>query len=178
MNKTVFDARETADRNVGFLLHDIARLMRTSYDRKMRRLGLTRSQWWVLTHLYFNEGTSQTELSAVLEIERATLGRLLDRLEEKGWVERRSDRKDRRVKRIFLTGQVEPLMQTMRQMAAQVRRQLLNEVPASEQERLIDTLATMKSNMLRAMEGDDAAGHDAPAASARDPASRKAAAHG
>ena len=76
-----FDQRENADRNIGFLMNDAARLMRTTYDRKMRRLGLTRSQWWVMTFLYFNEGISQTELSALLDIERATLGRLLDRLD-------------------------------------------------------------------------------------------------
>ena len=68
-----FDQRENADRNIGFLMNDAARLMRTTYDRKMRRLGLTRSQWWVMTFLYFNEGISQTELSALLDIERATL---------------------------------------------------------------------------------------------------------
>ena len=107
LEESPFDQRETADRNVGFLIHDAARLMRMSYDRKMRRLGLTRSQWWVMTHLYFNEGISQTELSSVLDIERATLGRLLDRLETKGWVERRPHPSDRRIKRVYLTGEVE-----------------------------------------------------------------------
>ena len=47
---------ETADRNIGFLINDAARQIRTNYDRRMRELGLTRSQWWVLTHLYFNGG--------------------------------------------------------------------------------------------------------------------------
>jgi DNA-binding MarR family transcriptional regulator len=144
------EQRESADRNFGFLLHDVARLMRTTYDRKMRQLGLTRSQWWVMTHLYFNEGISQTELSSILDIERATLGRLLDRLEAKGWLERRPHPNDRRIKRVYLTGEVELLMQTMRAMAADVRAQALAGVSAQEQEQLLGLLAKVKGNMLAA----------------------------
>ena len=147
-----FDHRETASRNIGFLIHDAARLMRVTYDRKMSGLGLTRSQWWVMTHLYFNEGISQTELSAVLDIERATLGRLLDRLEDKGWVERRPHPSDRRVKRVYLTGEVELLMQTMRAKAAEVRNEALAGIPAPEQDGLIELLIKIKANLLGAGE--------------------------
>ena len=145
--------RESAGSNVGFLLHDVARLMRTNYDRQMRQLDLTRSQWWVMTYLYFNEGISQTELSSILDVERATLGRLLDRLEAKGWVERRADPKDRRVKRVYLTGEVEPLMQTMRAKAADVRGQALAGIQPAEHELLIDLLSKIKSNLLAATQG-------------------------
>ncbi len=150
MPENRFDQRENADRNIGFLMNDAARLMRTTYDRKMRRLGLTRSQWWVMTFLYFNEGISQTELSALLDIERATLGRLLDRLEAKGWVERRPHPSDRRVKRVYLTGEVELLMETMRSMAAEVRATALAGIPQPDQEHLIELLTKMKANMLQA----------------------------
>jgi DNA-binding MarR family transcriptional regulator len=152
MENRRIDKRETADRNVGFLLSDAARLMRTNYDRRMRELGITRSQWWVLNNLYFNEGISQTALSDVLEIERATLGRLIDRLEEKGWIERRSDRRDRRVKRVFLTGEVEMLLQTMRSIAAECRSQALAGVSREQQEWFIDMLLQVKSNLQRATE--------------------------
>ena len=148
IERASFDQHETASRNVGFLIHDAARLMRVTYDRKMSGLGLTRSQWWVMTHLYFNEGISQTELSAVLDIERATLGRLLDRLEAKGWVERRPHPSDRRVKRVYLTGEVELLMQTMRAKAAEVRNEALAGIPAHEQDALIELLIKIKANLL------------------------------
>ena len=95
--------REDLDRNFGFLLHDVARLMRTLFDRRGRDLGLTRSQWWVLTMLYAKEGVTQSELADLMELEKPTLGRLLDRLEEKEWVERRADEFDRRVNRLYLT---------------------------------------------------------------------------
>lgn len=147
MDGTSLDRRESTDRNFGFLVNDIARLMRTGYDRRMRALGLTRSQWWVLTHVFFNEGINQTELSEVLEVERATLGRMLDRLEAKGWVERRPDASDRRVKRVFLTGEVEPLLQTMRTHAADIRAISMAGFNAVEQERFIDLLLRIKRNL-------------------------------
>ena len=72
--------RENLDRNFGFILNDVSRLMRTTFDRRAKSIGLNRSQWWVLTHLYRRDGLVQAELAEILEIERPTLGRLLDRL--------------------------------------------------------------------------------------------------
>ncbi len=149
MDTAPLDRKESADRNIGFLLHDAARLMRVNYDRRMGDLGLTRSQWWVLTHLYFNEGISQTELSGILDVERATLGRLLDRLEEKGWVERRSDASDRRLKRVFLTGEVEELLRTMRAVAGELRGDALAGLNPTQQEELLDYLVQVKENLSR-----------------------------
>jgi DNA-binding MarR family transcriptional regulator len=152
---------ETTDRNVGFLIHDAARQLRTNYDRRMRDLGLTRSQWWVLNHLYFNEGLSQTKLSEIMEIERATLGRLLDRLETKGWIERRTVPKDRRVKLVFLARAVEPLLRTMRALAADLRAEALADLTEDEQQQFISTLIKIKGNLTAMVENGDARGHHA-----------------
>lgn len=148
------DTAESTDRNVGFLISDSARLLRVNYDRRMKELGLTRAQWWVLTHLYFHEGISQTELSGILDVERATLGRLLDRLEAKGWIERRADARDRRLKRVFLTGEVGSLMRTMRATARELRSEALAGLSPQEQEQFIDILVRVKSNLLGMLEHD------------------------
>jgi DNA-binding MarR family transcriptional regulator len=139
--------REDLSRNFGFLLHDVARLMRTAYDRRIRKLGLTRAQWWVLTHLYRANGVTQTELAETLEIEKPTLGRLLDRLEAKGWVRREHDASDRRVWRVHLTEEVEPALRTMRAIAAELRRDALTGISAAERERFVDTLLAIKENL-------------------------------
>jgi DNA-binding MarR family transcriptional regulator len=139
--------REDLSRNFGFLLNDVARLMRTAYDRRIRKLGLTRAQWWVLTHLYRSNGVSQTELAETLEIEKPTLGRLLDRLETKGWVRREHDAKDRRVWRVHLTDEVEPALRTMRAIAKELRRDALTGIGAAERERFVDTLLAIKENL-------------------------------
>jgi DNA-binding MarR family transcriptional regulator len=137
------------DRNFGFLVHDVARLMRVAYDRRTRGLGLTRSQWWVLNHLYFNEGITQSEFADVLDIEKPTLGRLLDRLEDKGWLERRADPSDRRAKRIYLTGNVQGLMRTLRRRAADLRASAFDGLNEIEREQLLEALRVVQDNLLR-----------------------------
>jgi MarR family transcriptional regulator, transcriptional regulator for hemolysin len=145
--------REDLSRNFGFLLNDVARLLRTVYDRRIRELGLTRAQWWVLTHLFRVDGVTQSELAEMLEIEKPTLGRLLDRLEAKGWVRRTHDKRDRRIWRVRLTDEVEPALRTMRAIAAQLRRDALAGLPAAERERFVDSLLAIKTNLLRLQNG-------------------------
>ncbi len=139
--------KERLDRNFGLILHDVARLMRTEFDRRVRDLGLTRSQWWVLTHLFREDGQTQTALADLMEIEKPSLGRLLDRLESKGWVHRKSDVSDRRVKRIYLTAEVTPVVAAMRRHAADVRAEALAGIPAAEREQFVDTLLLIKANL-------------------------------
>ncbi len=136
-------------RNFGFLVHDVARLMRVAYDRRAKELGLTRSQWWVLTNLFRKQGSTQSELADILEIEKPSLGRLLDRLEAKGWVERRADPADRRAKRIHLTGEVQPLMRELRALAADLRTDALDGIDEPARRRFVDLLLVIKANLLR-----------------------------
>lgn len=139
--------RSDLHRNFGFLVHDIARLMRVAFDRRGKELGLTRSQWWVLTGLYAKEGVTQSELAQFVELEKATLGRLLDRLEEKQWVERRPDPDDRRIKRVYLTDKVQGLMLALRSIAAEIRQDALKGLDRDEQEAFVDILLRVKANL-------------------------------
>ena len=149
--------KENVERNFGFLVHDIARLMRMNYDRRVKRLGLTRSQWWVITNLYRNDGLTQSELAETLDIERASLGRLLDRLEANGWVRREPCRKDRRAKRVRLANEVGPVMREMRAIAAGLRRDAMSGFAREEQEAFVDVLLAIKSNLV-ALNGQEPSG--------------------
>src|SRR5262249_61197146 len=95
------------DEPVGFLISDVARLLRTVFDRRVRTVGITRAQWLVLTRLHRRPGASLSELAEMMEVEKATAGRMIDRLVANGWVERRTARGDRRVKRVYLTNDAE-----------------------------------------------------------------------
>ena len=92
---------------IGAVIADVARLLRTAFDRRVRTLGITRAQWLVLTRLHRHPGVSQSELADLMEVERASAGRMIDRLEANGWVERRAQNGDRRVKRVYLTPEAE-----------------------------------------------------------------------
>lgn len=91
------------DRNFGWLTTDVARLLRTIFDRRVKTLGITRPQWLAIVRLKRRPGASQSELADMMEIEKAPAGKIVDRLEERGWVQRRPDPVDRRINRIFLT---------------------------------------------------------------------------
>lgn len=150
--------KEDLSRNFGFILHDVSRLLRVTFDRKVKGMGLTRSQWWVLLHLFRKGGVTQSELADTLEIEKATLGRLIDRMEISGWLRRESDTVDRRVKRIYLTEAVEPVMKSIRALAAEVRRDALSGLSFEEQERFVDILLSVKTNLSRNENGNHANG--------------------
>src|SRR5690349_3213610 len=113
-NKPGRDTMPDEDRRyIGFLISDVARLMRASFDRRVRAIGLTRAQWQVLVRLHRRPGITQSELAELLEVERATAGRLVDRLERKHWVERRPDANDRRINRLHLTAEAEAVQARM-----------------------------------------------------------------
>ena len=98
--------QENFEENIGLLIHDVARLLRVLYDRQMASIGLTRSQWWLLTYLRFRDGINQSELGVLMDIEKAPLSRLIDRMELKGWIVRKVDGKDGRIKNIYLSDNV------------------------------------------------------------------------
>jgi len=134
---------------LGFVLNDVSRLLRTRFDQRARGHGLTRSQWRVLVHLARAEGIIQSGLAEILEVERMTLGRLIDRLESAGWVERRPDSKDRRVRRLYLTAAARPTLKDMMQIATDMHDEALHGLSGEELNRLMQSLLIIKSNLIK-----------------------------
>jgi DNA-binding MarR family transcriptional regulator len=143
----------TADQSTGVLISDIARLMRTAFDRRVRSLALTRAQWLVLTRLHRHPGASQTELAELMEIEKPSTGRLIDRLQAKGWVERRPDATDRRVKRIYLTREAERVHKRIWKLAEATVADALSDLTAREALALHEALAKVKQRLVLDIEG-------------------------
>jgi DNA-binding MarR family transcriptional regulator len=107
--KQAREAREPRDPsdlldNTAFLVMDIGRLFRVTFDARMASFGLSRSEWWLIAHLWFFEGLTQQELADLLDMTKGGLAKLIDRLETKGIVERRGQTQaGRATKRVFLT---------------------------------------------------------------------------
>jgi MarR family transcriptional regulator, transcriptional regulator for hemolysin len=89
--------------DTGYRLADNSRLLRRLFDERVRSLGLTAAQARLLLSLERNPDENQVFHAELLEIEPITLTRIVDRLEEAGWVERRSDPADRRARILHLT---------------------------------------------------------------------------
>src|SRR5690348_3880242 len=149
-------ATSELDSSFGFLLHDIARLMRKRFDQRARCLGLTRAQWQVLAHLARHEGIKQAGLAEILEVEPITLGRLIDRMEEAGWVERRPHPSDRRARLLYLTAKAQPVFAKMRALGEAVKSEALAGLTQEEHERLVATLIAVRANLSdRGTGGED-----------------------
>jgi DNA-binding MarR family transcriptional regulator len=146
-------SREERERSPLFLLADAARLARRDFDRRAKKIGFTRAQWQVLSHVFFDEGIRQGALADKLEIEPITLVRLVDRLEKAGLVERRSDPADRRVRTLHLTPQALPLLKRLRAVAIETREQALAGVPERERAVLIKLLTHIRANLCEKAEG-------------------------
>ena len=145
-------------RSLGFLLGDVSRLLRKRFDMRARELGLTRAQWRVLARLRRREGINQRDLAEILEIENITLTRHIDRLEDKGLVERRRDPADRRAWNLYLNAKVQPVLDRMRELSVMTRTEALNGISEADSERLIDQLLHIKANMLELDLAEDEAG--------------------
>jgi DNA-binding MarR family transcriptional regulator len=140
------------DEYIGVVISDVARLLRTEFDRRVRRLGITRAQWLVLTRLHRHPGASLSELAEMMEVEKATAGRMIDRLVANGWVARRTQRDDRRVKRVFLTPEAERVHKRIWRVAEATVEDALTSLSASESRQLMTLLQRVKRTLVAAVD--------------------------
>lgn len=142
------DDTRSWDLRLGYLIHDVSRLRRVCFDRELAPLGITRSQWWVLAFISRNDGLQQTQLANELDVGKVALGSLIDRIQSGGFVERRPDDKDRRVKRVFLTDKARNLISEIGAISDAFNERLLNGIDREELDLTSRTLFAMKQNLI------------------------------
>lgn len=135
------------DRDLLLLLHDVARLLRTRFDQRARAKGMTRAQWVILARVSATPGLSQNELASILEVEPISVGRLIDRLQGRGLVERRPDPTDRRIWRLHLLPAAEPVLEEISKARDVLGAQLLEGVDPDVRTQMVDALLRMKNNL-------------------------------
>lgn len=118
-------------------------------DQFMRPLGVTRSQWSMLSTLSRggNNGMMQADIARLMDVGKVTVGGLVDRLEASGHVERRPDAVDRRAKRIFITPKGYEVIEGMIKVADEMNKRILAGVSHGERIVTEDTLFKVKANM-------------------------------
>ena len=139
--------KPTLERDPLVLISDLARQMRTRADQLAREHGMTRAQWMILVHLDRNPLMSQSEVAAMIEVEPITVARLVDRLEARGMVERRSDATDRRIWRLHLTPSAQPMLKEIAKARAALNATLSAGIGQKTLDETIDCLLTMKTNV-------------------------------
>jgi MarR family transcriptional regulator for hemolysin len=144
-------AKQTQD-TFGFLIHDVARLLRKNFNRRVQSFGLTQEQCRVILHLSRNEGMRQVDLAELLEIKPITLARLLDKLQENGLIERRSSPEDRRAFRLYLTTEAHAVLETILAIGAATRVDANKHISRADLDKLYSILSRLKTNLINAEE--------------------------
>lgn len=136
---------------LGLLLHDGSRQLRRCFEQRAASYGLSSAQWRLLVHVLREGGVTQARLADRLEIEPISVSRLVDRMEQAGWVERQADPNDRRIKIIVATETTHKLKAEVKAIAHSVYAEALSGLPPEAQAALLSGLATLNetlSNLL------------------------------
>ena len=141
---------------LGFLIHDVSRLRRSAFDRCLKPLNVTRSQWWVLAYLSREDGMTQSQLAGELDLGKVAVGGLIDRLEKAGLLRRDADSSDRRINRIFLEPKSKQLIARMRKVSHRLNAQILDGLADAKLEAAATALDAMKRNLLAYLQTSDA----------------------
>ena len=132
---------------LGFLIGDVTRLYRREFDRRAAHLGLTRVQWRALRRIERVEGLTQAALAEDLELAPIAVGRVLDRLEKAGFIERRPDPADRRCWRLHLAPGSAMVMAGVDRIAAELREEVFAGIALPDLETAEHVLATLKERL-------------------------------
>jgi DNA-binding MarR family transcriptional regulator len=141
---------EAESPTLGFLLHEVARLLRKRFEQLSRESGLTRSQWQALAYMAQNEGINQIGLAELLDVELITLSRILDKLESCGLIERHPHPSDRRVRILRLTPAASQKLMRALKLGQIARNEALTGLSEAEGLRLLETLKVLKFNLTEA----------------------------
>ena len=133
--------------NIGYLLSDNSRLLRRLFDQRVSNLGLTAVQARLLLSLEKFPARNQAFYADRIEVEPITLTRLVDRMEEAGWIERRPDPQDRRARILALTEKAQDIVKPLRGIVDRLVEDILEGLDAEERERLARLLEIVGSNM-------------------------------
>jgi MarR family transcriptional regulator, transcriptional regulator for hemolysin len=140
-------AMKSGDPTFGYTLADTTRLLRRVFDRRAAHLGLTRAQWRALKLIDRNPGTSQAQLAEDLDLEAIAVGRVVDRLEAAGFVERRTDPKDRRRWRLYPAGDSPAVMAEIGRLANRLHAELLAGIAPEDFATTMRVLAKVKETL-------------------------------
>lgn len=132
-----------------FLMDEISRAARKSFDERAQPLGLNRTQWRVLIQLIKDPALNQSDIAKQLELESATIGLAVSSLTEQGYLERRRDPADGRAWQLGLTRRVEEILPDLRRAADATHLSLWAGISPQRKKSLLAMLEIVSANARR-----------------------------
>ncbi|AZG14381.1 MULTISPECIES: MarR family winged helix-turn-helix transcriptional regulator [Cupriavidus] len=138
------------EKRFGFLVADVGRLSGKRFDDLSRAsLDLTRAQYRAMAYLSFHGEMNQAALADLMEVAPISAGRLLDRMEEGGWIARRPNPDDRRERMVRLTEKADLALDAARDVGDVVTAQALGGFSETEIEQFLEFLQRARGNLLK-----------------------------
>lgn len=142
-------AQRTDLEALDFLLSQVCRLHYTRAQGLLEAIGIYRGQPPVLHILQEQEGLTQSELAARLDLAPATVTKMLQRLEKAGFVERHTDAEDQRVSRVYLTDAGRAIQADVTAALGQLAQETFNDCTLEERVVLRRLMLQMRENLSR-----------------------------
>jgi len=138
------------EKRFGFLVADVGRLSGKRFDDLSRAtLDLTRAQYRALACLTHYGEINQASLADLMEVAPISAGRLLDRMEEGGWIVRRANAEDRRERMVSVTEKAEQALHAAREVGDVVTAQALSGFSVAEADQFIGFLQRARANLSK-----------------------------
>ena len=134
-------------RPIGYLIHEVARLMRRRFEDEAREHGLTLPQWRALAVIDSEEMITQVALASRIDADPMTVSGILDRLEKRSLIERYQHPNDSRAKLSRLTPAGIELMTMARHVGQTLYDASLDGLDEPERQALISSLSRMRDNL-------------------------------
>ncbi len=136
----------------GHLIRRLNQISVSIFTERMAAAGhdITAVQYAALSAIKASAGIDQATLAGQIAYDRATIGGVVDRLVQKGLVDRQVSRKDRRARELRLTEAGETLVDKLTPLVWALQRDILGGLSDEEAEQILALLkkATEAGNEL------------------------------
>lgn len=136
------------EKRFGFLIAEVGRLYGKRYDGLARSsLELTRAQCRMIAYLAHYGDVNQARLAELLDVAPISAGRLLERLEDNGWVTRTPNPNDRRELQVALTAKADGVLNRARRVGDAVSAEALVGFTPEEADQFSSMLQRVRANL-------------------------------
>jgi len=136
------------ENSFGFVIYSASKMMQKAFDLELRnKTGINLVQSKVIFALNMQSGPTQRELADKIGVESPTLVPIIDKMEQDGYVKRKLDSKDRRIKRIYSTAKADSMWDSMMECAAQIRKTAIQDLSEPEIKSALDVVKKMTVNL-------------------------------
>ena len=136
------------ENSIGFVVYSASKTFQKAFDLELRnKIGITITQSKVIFTLYLHSGLTQRELADKIGVESPTLVPIIDKMEEDGYVQRKFDPQDRRIKRVYTTSKTDSLWDSMMECATQIRKVSTKEVSEQEIKSALGVIKKITENL-------------------------------